>query len=157
MLRRPPRSTLFPYTTLCRSPGELYYVDQREGSEPLGVVAHLGFVTVQDQVGLIEVRQGVRLDLLRREDWTGLRSPRWVAHPRGVIPYDEHRRVTEALELVKLLEDHDEAEVDVRCGRVYPELDPEVLAAPQTAIQLPPRDDVHGIAVDSFEARSVTH
>src|SRR3989442_1970302 len=29
MIRRPPRSTLFPYTTLFRSPAELRFLDER--------------------------------------------------------------------------------------------------------------------------------
>src|SRR5205807_9841638 len=37
MLRRPPRSTLFPYTTLFRSTGEHFVIGQRiESSRPLG-------------------------------------------------------------------------------------------------------------------------
>jgi hypothetical protein len=41
--------------------------------------------------------------------------------------------------------------MDVRGGRVYAELYPEGVAAPQAAIQLLPRDDVDGIAVDPFK------
>src|SRR5947209_9778914 len=38
MLRRPPRSTLFPYTTLFRSPGDVREIADRFGSELEGVV-----------------------------------------------------------------------------------------------------------------------
>src|SRR2546425_5517393 len=35
MIRRPPRSTLFPYTTLFRSPGRRVAVPRRDGGQPL--------------------------------------------------------------------------------------------------------------------------
>src|ERR1039458_3168825 len=46
MIRRPPRSTLFPYTTLFRSPGEV----------PLGV----GVAEIEPQESLEDPREGER-------------------------------------------------------------------------------------------------
>jgi hypothetical protein len=65
--------------------------------------------------------------------------------------------VAELLELAKLLENHDEAQMDVGSGRVYPELDPQRGAALQTPLQFLPRDHVHGIRVDSFGVRRRPH
>src|SRR3712207_7009072 len=39
MIRRPPRSTLFPYTTLFRSPGGRLHQDTRGGRPHLGALA----------------------------------------------------------------------------------------------------------------------
>src|SRR3712207_9151281 len=38
MIRRPPRSTLFPYTTLFRSPGFLVRLEERHGVSTAGAV-----------------------------------------------------------------------------------------------------------------------
>src|SRR3712207_8076467 len=44
--------------------------------------------------------------------------------------------------LFRSSQDNDEAQVDVRGRRVYPELYPQMLAAPEAPVQLLPRDDV---------------
>src|SRR5438132_5479613 len=44
MLRRPPRSTLFPYTTLFRSPGEHVLTHGGEDVDDLGVLGKPGLV-----------------------------------------------------------------------------------------------------------------
>src|SRR2546425_2359593 len=54
MIRRPPRSTLFPYTTLFRSPDQLVIGPER-------AVEH-------QAVGLGEKRPQVRLDLAQRSE-----------------------------------------------------------------------------------------
>src|SRR3712207_7606538 len=48
MIRRPPRSTLFPYTTLFRSPGDGRCVDQRDaaGRADVRAARRAGAVTV---------------------------------------------------------------------------------------------------------------
>src|SRR3712207_7632774 len=47
MIRRPPRSTLFPYTTLFRSPGQdLHEVDAAEVGERIDVHALVGLELV---------------------------------------------------------------------------------------------------------------
>src|SRR2546430_12909341 len=50
MIRRPPRSTLFPYTTLFRSPGRQFAGTVARG-EYLGDGADLGFVVRRAMVG----------------------------------------------------------------------------------------------------------
>src|SRR2546430_12099979 len=44
MIRRPPRSTLFPYTTLFRSRTRLFAASSLYRSAPVGVVGQLDFV-----------------------------------------------------------------------------------------------------------------
>jgi hypothetical protein len=48
-----------------RRAGQLYDVRHREGRQPLGVVANLGAIRVEDHVGLLEVGARVLLYLLR--------------------------------------------------------------------------------------------
>src|SRR2546429_5426989 len=83
MIRRPPRSTLFPYTTLFRAPGNLSPLaserarrtPQRQGIESGNDDAALGHQhalgLAQDRVGLSaefqHVRQSQQVDALRRE------------------------------------------------------------------------------------------
>src|SRR5688572_32065867 len=64
MIRRPPRSTLFPYTTLFRSPG---IVGRRAGGELVGVA-----LADQDGAGLFQPsdRVGVRGGHVRSEEHT---------------------------------------------------------------------------------------
>src|SRR5260221_4878937 len=42
MIRRPPRSTLFPYTTLFRSRGVIELLMQRQAAQPGGIVCLRG-------------------------------------------------------------------------------------------------------------------
>src|SRR2546430_7660282 len=58
MIRRPPRSTLFPYTTLFRSGGQhlpvLLHVEA-QGQDPLHLLAHGQVVAVERRQGLPDV------------------------------------------------------------------------------------------------------
>src|SRR2546430_8006536 len=63
MIRRPPRSTLFPYTTLFRSVEELLLADLRDGR----LVADVDLVLVDLDVG---VRVGAGLLVERSEEHT---------------------------------------------------------------------------------------
>jgi len=47
--------------------------------------------------------------------------------------------------------------VDIRGRRVYAELDPEGIAAPQAAIQILSRNNVHRVSVDSLNFLIVSH
>src|SRR3712207_8633014 len=67
MIRRPPRSTLFPYTTLFRSLGQRPGHDPRQVAEQVRLHRPVG-----DQVGLVE--------LGRREAGDGFVHP--VLHPQ---------------------------------------------------------------------------
>src|SRR3712207_7116134 len=42
MIRRPPRSTLFPYTTLFRSLPQVVQVEARQGGRPIEALGHPG-------------------------------------------------------------------------------------------------------------------
>src|SRR2546425_2083384 len=68
MIRRPPRSTLFPYTTLFRSPAPL------ATPQPLGLEPVSGGVGLVDhQAGGVQVARRTRLragELLRSEEHT---------------------------------------------------------------------------------------
>src|SRR2546422_1979327 len=74
MIRRPPRSTLFPYTTLFRSPRH----DPHVRREPVQVRRHR-------QRGARDTRQRVRLGL-RRDDRADRKSTR-LNSSHGYISY----------------------------------------------------------------------
>src|SRR2546425_6314730 len=48
MIRRPPRSTLFPYTTLFRSPGDLAHGVAVDLERPYRCVVHVGEEAIHD-------------------------------------------------------------------------------------------------------------
>src|SRR5690349_22325440 len=64
MIRRPPRSTLFPYTTLFRSAGARGGVGEAEGGlavhDPLGDLADAREAGDHDRVGRQRATRGVR-------------------------------------------------------------------------------------------------
>src|SRR3712207_9398485 len=72
MIRRPPRSTLFPYTTLFRSPARLI-----EGGLPTdATIAQVLVSKYADHLPLyrqaqIYARQGISLDRSTLADWVG--------------------------------------------------------------------------------------
>src|SRR2546429_4947597 len=59
MIRRPPRSTLFPYTTLFRS-------SVRRGQRPHTLLVVLGVLGVRIHLGLRDQPEALRLDELDR-------------------------------------------------------------------------------------------
>src|SRR5260221_9941368 len=64
MIRRPPRSTLFPYTTLFRSPkhgGGLAWYDGRQGSEA-------SMSTQQREKLRVHIRWMIRRDMAERSE-----------------------------------------------------------------------------------------
>src|SRR2546430_12719016 len=65
MIRRPPRSTLFPYTTLFRSLDQRASLPPQAMIQPLAVVAELGTdvgARTDAESELIDLRGRVRLD-----------------------------------------------------------------------------------------------
>src|SRR2546422_4378896 len=78
MIRRPPRSTLFPYTTLFRSAIDLTHLDRTgqdrdRGRETLGRLSHLGrrLGHFRDDDSAADSGDGVRrADLDRSEEHT---------------------------------------------------------------------------------------
>src|SRR5258708_21560750 len=79
MIRRPPRSTLFPYTTLFRSMPQLFALAEREG-----IMEHTGMTRAQLIVAVVRrqiergeiVRGSGTLEVLRSEEHTSeLQSP----------------------------------------------------------------------------------
>src|SRR5256885_5240525 len=65
MIRRPPRSTLFPYTTLFRSPRR----DRRAGSRSFGLRAqNLMQVFVQEPQAEVDLRRQVLINTMGKQD-----------------------------------------------------------------------------------------
>ena len=65
---------------------------------------------------------GIGLDLLCAEHWPQRRAPGGIADPRRVVADDQHDHVPGVLELAQLAQHDRVTEVDVRRGRVDPEL-----------------------------------
>src|SRR5260221_6324686 len=59
MIRRPPRSTLFPYTTLFRSVAAVFLAEIGRGIEAAQVVALARVHVVQEQEALVRAVAGV--------------------------------------------------------------------------------------------------
>src|SRR5258708_33847196 len=95
MIRRPPRSTLFPYTTLFRSHPEQGRFDYRQVIDPVGKrrfasgVEFASFVEryMEQEIGrarLGQVGSGVKAAI---EIWYQVRSPMgWVVPSGGALP-----------------------------------------------------------------------
>src|SRR3712207_7408788 len=62
MIRRPPRSTLFPYTTLFRSREQIVVVDEDQGHSGATTAGRPGFQTLVAEVGLGRVGLVMGLD-----------------------------------------------------------------------------------------------
>src|SRR2546430_8045483 len=74
MIRRPPRSTLFPYTTLFRSLGELRIVAARVlGAEHAVAPVELGRGV---RARVVHQRAGPRVDVLQRDPGRDRKSTR---------------------------------------------------------------------------------
>src|SRR3712207_8359731 len=58
MIRRPPRSTLFPYTTLFRSPYTFIYTSGTTGPPKGCVLTHGNYRAIVDSVGERELLRG---------------------------------------------------------------------------------------------------
>ena len=74
------------------------------------------------------------------------RAPARVTHAGGVVADDQHHGVAGVLELAQLLQHDGVPEVDVRGGRVEPELDPQRAAARQLLRERPAGQVVDGVA-----------
>src|SRR3712207_8816071 len=81
MIRRPPRSTLFPYTTLFRSPGQPGEVPGRRRQDPQGRAALRPARDRQDAAGPRRRRRGrgaVLLHLRSEEHTSELQSRQYL-------------------------------------------------------------------------------
>src|SRR2546429_4048258 len=71
MIRRPPRSTLFPYTTLFRSPGLFCEKCRRSGMQPLHPEARsLAERFAGERLDRIEYEKSLQLGIRRSEEHT---------------------------------------------------------------------------------------
>src|SRR3712207_7916780 len=59
MIRRPPRSTLFPYTTLFRSPSSWHHDSRGVAGDEVTISVDVNVTRVERQRGLIAVRRKV--------------------------------------------------------------------------------------------------
>ena len=125
-----------------RQPDELRVV---ELPQPFAVEADLGAVTVEDAEGLLGEELGVAVEHFVRQDPALLRAAGRIADPRRVVADDQDGDVARVLEGAQPAQDDREAEVDVRAGRVDPELDAQGAAERELALQLALREDVDGV------------
>ncbi|CAM2144483.1 hypothetical protein PT2222_160058 [Paraburkholderia tropica] len=107
---------------------ELDHAVGAERHRPFAVVADFGLFAVEHERGLLEIRLGVRLDLLARERRTRGVAARRVADQRGEVADQEDHGMAEILQLAHLVEHDRVADVDVGRGRIEAELDAQRLA-----------------------------
>src|SRR2546426_10582198 len=85
MIRRPPRSTLFPYTTLFRSLSQPHAADGREHAADRAVCDLEG----PDEGTFVDLQQAARRDALRRADHARSCRPS-RAGPDALRQVEEH-------------------------------------------------------------------
>ena len=90
---------------------------------PFAVVAHLGFCRIEHLGRLGVIGFGVGLDLRGCQRWARAVAPRRVANQRGEVTNQENDRMPQILQLAQFVEHHGVAQMDVRSGRVQPQLD----------------------------------
>src|SRR5256885_10106580 len=96
MIRRPPRSTLFPYTTLFRSPVVLRAEGVVDGHE----AAARAHVLAQRRLGRIQVRAGGRVHRRRRRDGRAV-LPQRVADRKSTRLNSSHLVISYAVFCLK--------------------------------------------------------
>src|SRR5216683_8191226 len=99
MIRRPPRSTLFPYTTLFRSRAGLVLQREQPGGEPMELPAGLG----RRDAAAAAVEQPHAIGLLQRRD---LARQVGLAQARGASGGGERARFGHEMEGAKLSRCH---------------------------------------------------
>src|SRR5439155_818634 len=135
----------------------LHDVFERQLRQPLAVVTHLGPLAVEDLEDLLGKGARVRLDLGPGEDRPGGRTPARVANQGREVADDQHRLVPEVLKLAQLLERHRVPEMNVRGGRIHPELHAQRPAGFETRAQLLLGKDAHHAAPQRRELRRGRH
>jgi hypothetical protein len=119
----------------------------RHRSEPVGVVDHLATVIVENAHHLVEVVARVLDHLFRALRRTGRGAARRVADLAGEPADNQHRGVTEVLELAQLAQDDRVPERQTGSGGIDPQLHP------QWALLLPRREQPLGEPVDRKDLR----
>ena len=106
--------------------------------EPVGVVHQLDAVgiEVEHRPHLLDVGAGVGLDLVGGQRRAGGRAAGGIADPGGEVADDQHREVSEILELAQFVQNDRMAEMDVGRGRVDAELHPQRPARSQLGPEL---------------------
>src|SRR5205085_12018500 len=120
---------------------------------PFGVVEDLRLFRVEDLEHLLLVGTRVLLDLLARQGRARLVLARRVADHAGEVADQELHLVAEPLEVAQLVDHHGMAQMEVRRGRIEPELDAELASARELFPQLvlddqllrPPTDGLDGL------------
>src|SRR5690349_11708680 len=95
MLRRPPRSTLFPYTTLFRSPKPVlplagrpfltFMLDWLHGHGVEDAILSLGFLSDAVHAVLGDIQSGMRLRYVHEDEPLGTAGPVRLAADEGIL------------------------------------------------------------------------
>src|SRR5258708_34439508 len=91
MIRRPPRSTLFPYTTLFRSPETRGLIDARRLAlmKPTALLINIGRAAIVDEEALYRALSGNQLGGAALAVWGQPWSPEYPDRPPSRVPFHE--------------------------------------------------------------------
>ena len=107
---------------------QLNHAHRTQWNAPLAVVANFGFGGVEHQRGLLVIRLGVHLDLLRCERRTRAVAARRIANQTGEVTNQENHLMPQVLQLAHFVEHHGVADVNVGRCRVQAQFDAQRLA-----------------------------
>jgi hypothetical protein len=114
-------------------------------------VTNLEVLGKQDSLGLREVGGGVLVGLLLRKRRTSRRPARRITDLGGEIAHDQHRGVTELLEIAQAAQDDSMTDVDVGPRWVETELGAQWTARLEFASQFGLADEVDGTRSEDVE------
>ena len=121
-------------------------VGKAELGEPLAVVAHFGPLGIEDLHRLVDVRMGVRLDLLVRQHGAFGGAAGRITDPGRVVADDQDAGVAGVLECAHPLQRDAPADVDVRRSDVDAELDAQRTTERKLALQAALGKDVDSVS-----------
>ena len=115
---------------------QLDHAARAQGIRPFRVVANLGTLRIKHQTSLAIVGCRIGFDLFACERRSRGVAPRRVTDGRREITDQKYDRVPQILELAHLVQDHRMPEMQIGCGRIQTQLDPERLVLASAAFEL---------------------
>ncbi len=116
---------------------------------PFAVEADFGELAIENLEGLLAIGIRVALDLVARQGLSRLGASGGIADHRGEVADQENDGVARILKVAQLLEHNAVTEMQIGCGRIHPELDPERAAERKFGRKLGGRNNLDSAAGQS--------